>query len=330
MSFHRVVAYAAPGVTALGLGIVNAVFGPRPDDPGFDLAICAHQPGPLLTDLGLALRVDHGLDLLTTADLVIVLPAVDYHVAASHPVLPRLRAAHERGAIMAAHCVGTFALAAAGLLSGLRVTTHWQFADELADRHPEVRVEPEALYLDEGSIVTGAGAAAGMDMCLHLVRRDHGAGRANMIARGLVVAPHRDGGQAQYISAPVPSTSADERLAAVLAWARAHLDRELSLDILAARALTSRRSFVRHFRSATGTSPHAWLRDQRLALAEELLETTDLSVEQIATRVGYRNAAVLREQFVRRRGVSPRAYRRTFAGSARRARPGNDLADPPR
>ncbi len=176
-------------------------------------------------------------------------------------------------------------------------------------------VAPEALYIDEGPIITGAGAAAGMDMCLHLIRREHGAGLANKIARGLVIPPHRDGGQAQYVSAPVPSDSDDQRLAAALAWARAHLSQQISVDLLAARALMSRRSFARHFRSATGTSPRAWLRNQRLSLAEELLETTNLSIEQVADRVGYRSAAVLREQFVLRRGVSPSDYRRTFSHS---------------
>lgn len=197
-------------------------------------------------------------------------------------------------------------------MDGLTVTTHWRFADELATLHPAVTVRPDALYVDEGSIVTGAGAAAGLDMCLHLIRREHGAARANAIARGLVIPPHRDGGQAQYVAAPVAGQGEDQRLAAVLAWAREHLDHPLTVDTLASRALMSRRSFARHFRSATGTSPHAWLRDQRLSLAEELLETTGLSVEQIATRVGYRHAAVLREQFAARRGVSPSAYRRTF------------------
>jgi len=315
MAFRRVVAYAPSGTTALALGIVRSTFGPRPGVPGFDFAICARRAGPLQTDLGLPLTVEHELGLLSTADLIIVLPAVDYHVERSHPVLPLLRAAHDRGATIAAHCVGTFTLAAAGLVDGRTVTTHWLFADELTSLHPEVTVRPEALYVDEGSIITGAGAAAGLDMCLHLIRREHGAGLANTIARGLVVPPHRDGGQAQYVRAPVPSDTDDQRLASVIAWAREHLDHRITIDVLASRALMSRRSFVRHFRSATGTSPHAWLRSQRLSLAEELLETTSLSIEQIATRVGYRNAAVLREQFVVRRGVSPSEYRRTFSHS---------------
>lgn len=314
MVFRRVAAYAPPGATALSLGITNAIFGPRPGVPGFDLAICARHPGPLRTDLGLPLTVRHDLGVLAATDLILILPGVEYHVEASDPLLPALRAAHDRGTTIAAHCVGTFALAAAGLLGGLRATTHWQFADELAACHPEITVQPEHLYIDEGAIITGAGAAAGMDMCLHLIRREHGAGLANRIARGLVIPPHRDGGQAQYVSAPVPTDDGGQ-LAAVLAWARAHLGDRISVDLLAARALMSRRSFTRHFRLATGTSPHAWLRSQRLSLAEELLETSNLSIEQIADRVGYRSAAVLREQFVLRRGVSPSDYRRTFSRS---------------
>ena len=205
-----------------------------------------------------------------------------------------------------------FLLAATGLLDNLEVTTHWEHADELAARFPRLRVRPEALYRDQGGIVTGAGAAAGIDMCLHLIRREHGAALANSIARILVTPPHRDGGQQQFITAPVTAADGD-RLVGVIAWARANLDRPLSLDELAARALMSRRSFVRHFKSATGATPHAWLLSQRLHLAEEMLETTGLPVEQIAARVGYRSAAVFREQFTARRGVAPRDYRRTFA-----------------
>jgi transcriptional regulator GlxA family with amidase domain len=207
-----------------------------------------------------------------------------------------------------------FALAATGLLDELDATTHWEYAGELAARFPRVRVRREALYLDHGGIVTGAGAAAGIDMCLHLIRREHGAALANAIARILVTPPHRDGGQQQFITAPL--TADGDGLAEVMAWARANLDRPLSLDELAARALMSRRSFVRHFNAATGATPHAWLLSQRLSLAEEMLETTSLQVEQIAARVGYRSAAVFREQFTARRGIAPRDYRKTFSRTA--------------
>jgi transcriptional regulator GlxA family with amidase domain len=310
--FHRVAAYAPPGATTLGLGMASAVFRPRPGITGFDFALCADRRGPLSTDLGVPVMVEHGPTLLSRADLVLVLPGADHTEPPPRPVLSALRAAHRRGATVAAHCLGVFPLAATGLLDGHEATTHWQYADQLAARHPGVTVRPEALYVDQDRIVTGAGAAAGLDMYLHLLRRDHGAGLANAIARLLVVPPHRHGGQRQYVAAPVPADGDAERLAGVLAWVRANLDRPLPVDALAARALMSRRSFIRHFKAATGATPHAWLLAQRLNLAEELLETTALPIEQIAQRVGYRNAAVLREQFSLRRGVAPRDYRRTF------------------
>ncbi|MFF5975518.1 GlxA family transcriptional regulator [Streptomyces sp. NPDC012769] len=297
----------------LAVGIVAEVFGPHGEGaPGFDFALCGDRPGAVPTDLGVPLSVAHGLDRLTAADLVLVLPSAGFRTPSPPAVLDALVAAHERGALVAAHCVGAFVLAAAGLLDGLRATTHWRFADLLARRHPGVIVEPDALYLDQGRISTGAGAAAGFDLCLHLIRREHGAALANTIARDMVLPSHRDGGQAQYLAAPVPENGEDERLAEVLAWAREHLHEPLPVAELARRALMSKRSFARRFAAATGTTPHAWLRDLRLSGAEELLETTDLPVEEIARRVGYGSAAVLRDQFVRRRGIPPRSYRRSF------------------
>jgi transcriptional regulator GlxA family with amidase domain len=312
VGFRRVVAYAPQGATALGLGTVSAIFTARLGVTSFEVAVCARQAGPVSTDLGLSFMVEHDLGVLATADLVLVLPGADFRDEPSEPLVQALREARARGAILAAHCVGVFLLAAAGIVDGYEVTTHWQFADELAARYPAVTVRPEALYIDQGAIVTGAGAAAGVDMCLHLVRREHGAAVANQIARNLVIPPHRDGGQAQYVSAAIPADGDDQRLAAVIAWARANLDRRLSVEEMAVQALMSRRSFARHFKAATGTSPHAWLLAQRLNLTEELLETTDLPIDEIARRVGYGSAAVLREQFVLRRGVAPRDYRRTF------------------
>jgi transcriptional regulator GlxA family with amidase domain len=312
-AFRRVAAYVPPGAVTLGLGMTSAIFGPRPGLTDFEFAVCSDRAGSLATDLGVPVLVEHGLDLLARAELILVLPGADVTERVAEPVLDALRAARRRGATVAAHCLGVFLPAAAGLLDGLEVTTHWQYAGELGARYPGITVRPEALYIDQGAIVTGAGAAAGIDMCLHLLRRDHGAALANAIARILVIPPHRDGGQQQFITAPVPADADAERLAGVIAWARANLDRPLPVDELAARALTSRRSFVRHFKAATGTTPHAWVLAQRLSLAEELLETTDLPIEQVAGRVGYRSAAVFREQFTLRRGVAPRDYRRTFS-----------------
>ncbi|BFV58945.1 helix-turn-helix domain-containing protein [Kitasatospora sp. CMC57] len=312
--FLTVAAYAPSGVGMLAAGIVAEVFDRRGGDlPAFDFALCTDHPGQVRTDTGLPLLVGHGLDRLATADLVLALPWADFRTAPPPAVLDALSAAHRRGALVASHCVGAFALAAAGLLDGRRATTHWRFADLLARRHPAVEVDAGALYVDEGRLVTGAGAAAGFDLCLHLLRREHGAATANAIARDLVLPSHRAGGQAQYVATPVPEDCQDDRLAEVLDWARAHLDQPLPVTELARRALMSRRSFARRFAAATGTTPHSWLLNLRLSRAEELLETTNLPVEEIARQVGYRSATVLREQFVRRRGVPPRSYRRSFA-----------------
>ncbi|MFJ6797024.1 GlxA family transcriptional regulator [Streptomyces sp. NPDC091268] len=298
----------------LAVGIVSEVFAPRGQGlPAFDFALCTDRPGPVPTDVGVPVTIDHGLDRLAAADLVIALPWADFRTPPAPAVLAAFAAAYERGALVAGHCVGAFALAAAGLLDGRRATTHWRFAELLARRHPAVGVEPDALYVDEGRIATGAGAAAGFDLCVHLLRREYGAAVANAVARDMVLPSHRDGGQAQYLAAPVPEDGRDDRLAEVLAWARAHLDEPLPVAELARRAMMSKRSFARRFAAATGTTPHAWLRDLRLSTAEELLETTDLPVEEIAHRVGYGSAAVLRERFVHRRGVPPRSYRRSFS-----------------
>ncbi|MFI6299949.1 helix-turn-helix domain-containing protein [Nonomuraea sp. NPDC050790] len=307
VGFKTVAAYAPDGVTALALGVVGEVFG------GFDFAVCGFRPGPVRTDLGQKLAVEHGVERLLTADLVLSLPGDAFRTPPPEPVRAAFRAACGRGAIVAAHCVGVFGLAASGLLDGRRATTHWRFATELAARYPAVTVSPDELYVDEGRVLTGAGAAAGIDLGLHLVRREHGPARANAIARELVTPPHREGGQAQYIATPVPADGGDERLARVLQWARDRLDQRVSVDELAARALMSRRTFARRFRAATGGSPQAWLRDQRLNLAEDLLVTTDLPIEEVARRTGYGSAALLRERFVERRKISPREYRRTWS-----------------
>lgn len=314
--FTTVAAYVPRGVGLLAVGIVTEVFGPHGAAlPGFDFALCTDRPGPVPTDCGVPLSIAHGLDRLARADLLIALPGAGFRTPPAPAVLDALRTAHRRGSVVAAHCVGTFALAAAGLLDGRRATTHWRFAELLADRHPEVTVESDALYIDEGNVVTGAGAAASFDLCLHLLRREHGAALANAVARDMVLPSHREGGQAQYLATPVPEDGEDDRLAEVLGWAREHLHEPLPVAELADRALMSKRSFARRFTAATGTTPHAWLRSLRLSRAEELLETTDLPVEEIAHRVGYASAAVLREQFVRRRGVPPRSYRRAFTST---------------
>lgn len=318
--FRSVAAYVPASVAGFSLGIVGEVFGfdrSHRGLPRFDFALCARRPGPVRTDSHLTVQVEHGMERLATADLVLVLPgeAPDAEVGIEPASVPEaLRAAYHHGATVASLCTGAFLLAEAGLLENRRATTHWRWAEEFADRFPDVKLDPGVLFVDEGQVLTGAGAAAGLDLCLYLIRREYGAAVATSLARDLVVPPHRDGGQAQFVASPVPVDCDNERLVEVLAWARANLDRPLAVEHLAARALMSPRTFARHFKAATGATPHAWLLGQRLQRAEELLESSDLPVEQVARRAGFGTAAALREQFVRRRGVAPRDYRRAFAG----------------
>lgn len=312
--FRTIVLLATPGVSVFGLGLVGKVFAARPGLPEFTLTICAKRPGDLVTDLGLPMRVEAGLDALREADLLLLLPADTSTEPPSAELVRAVTAAHASGSLVAAFCSGTFLLAATGLLDGLRATTHWSLADELAARHPLVTVLPDTLYADEGSIVTGAGAAAGLDLCLHLLRREYGTAVANAVAREVVVAPHRDGDRAQYIPGLVPSDdgSGGERVGEAMEWALRHLDRPLAVQDLAERALMSRRTFARRFSETIGTTPHAWIRARRLDRAEELLETTSLPVEQVARLAGFGSVSVLRELFARRRRLSPSAYRREF------------------
>jgi transcriptional regulator GlxA family with amidase domain len=312
--FRSIRAYAPAGVQTLAVGLVAEAFRDRgqPGLPAFDVVICADAAGPVLTDTGLPFCVDAPVERLAEADLVVVLPGAAVASEASPPLIAAIQAAHRRGAIVAGHGTGSFTLAAAGLLDGRRATTHWRLAPELAARYPAVIVEPDVLYVDEGQVITGAGAGAGLDLYLHLLRREHGTRTASSIARDILVPPHRDGGQAQYIEAPLPSDTADAGLATALDWAVANLGRPILVEEMAAQALMSVRTFARRFKATTGTTPHAWLLHQRLARAEEMLETTDLPVHEVARLVGYASGAVLREQFVKRRGVPPRQYRQAF------------------
>jgi transcriptional regulator GlxA family with amidase domain len=314
-------------VGSFGLGVCAEVFGydrTRMGLPEFDFALVTEAPGVLRTDTGIPITVENGLERLVRSDIVSITAWELFERVPSPALLEAFREAHARGATIVSHCTGAFVLAQAGLLDGKRVTTHWRYAGELAARFPSVTVDPSVLYVDNGQIITGAGTAAGVDTLLHLVRREWGAAAANALAREMVVPPHRDGGQAQFIDAPVPAYE-DDLLGAVLEWATGHLAEDISVDVLARRALMSPRSFARRFKATTGTTPHAWLLGRRLAAAEALLEGTDAPVEEVARLVGFGTAAGLREQFARRRGVSPRAYRQTFraglAGSAPGAAP---------
>ena len=311
---HRVVALVCGAVAPLDLGVVAEVFG---IDRGvastwYDFAVCGPRSGRVETRGGLALRVPHGLDALETADTVIVLPVARYtDTPCPAPVANALKAAHARGARVVSICLGSFILASAGLLDGRRATTHWRHCDRLATRFPDVEVLAEVLYIDDGDVLTSGGVAAGIDLCLHLVRKDFGADVANVLAKRLVVAPHREGGQAQFIEYPVLDRPGP--LTPLLEWIRQNLEQNLSIDVLAARAHLSPRTFCRQFQRFVGVSPHQWITSQRVTSARRLLEATDLTVEQIAHRVGLGHASVLRTHFAARIGVSPAGYRRTFA-----------------
>ena len=308
-----VVALVHEGVGVFGLGVVSEVFGEdRSADglPAYSFDLVTEHPGPVRTEAGFAVQVACGLERAATADLVIVL-TWDPAALPSPAVVGMLRAVVARGARVMSHCTGAFLLAAAGLLDGRRATTHWRYAEDLARAYPRVRVDRDVLYVDEGQVLTSAGTAAGIDLSLHVVRCAHGSAVVNEVARRMVVPPHRDGGQAQYVASPVPPAH-DGRLGEVLGWARDHLAEPLTVDVLAARALMSPRTFARRFTDTVGTTPAAWVLEARMACAEELLESSDLPVETVAARAGFGSAATLREHFARRKGVSPAAYRRSW------------------
>lgn len=310
---QRVAAIAVPGVSPFELGLVCEVFGIDRTDTGgprFDLTVCTPEPGPLPMKLGMTLDVPAGLEATEDADLVVVLP----YGAPSHvpePVLDALRAAHARGAWVMSICSASFALGEAGLLDGRRCTTHWMYAADLARRYPRAEVDPDVLYVEDDGIISSAGTSAGIDACLHLVRRELGAQQAAAVARRMVVPPHRDGGQAQYVDTPLPCDA--DTLAPLLGWMVEHLDAELTVPDLAARALMSERTFARRFRAETGTTPAAWVTRQRLVRAQEMLERTSAGVDEIARASGFGSAAILRHHFGRVLGTSPQAYRRQFA-----------------
>ncbi|GGT80289.1 AraC family transcriptional regulator [Streptomyces lateritius] len=305
------------GVPHFELGAAFEVFGVDRSylaDPWYDFIVC----GPAAVRVGDRFRLepDQGLDGIVHADTVIVPACADPDEEPPADLVEAVRAAHEAGARVASLCTGAFVLAAAGLLDGRRATTHWWHAEALAARHPRVRVDPDVLYVDDGSVLTSAGKAAAMDLCLHLVRLDHGSAVANAIARRLVVPPHRAGGQAQFVTTPVPEPRGNS-LDALFSWALARLDRPLTVEDLARRANMSSRNLARHFHAVTGTTPLRWLATQRMQRAQELLETTDDGIDAIATATGMGTAATLRRHFHRTLGVPPDAYRRTF----RSARP---------
>jgi len=310
-----------PTVRPFELAVYGEVFGVDRTAygvPAFDYAIVSERPGaPVPTFGGLSVTPTAGLDRLAEADLVAIAPPAEPQPSVTPAVAEALRAAAGRGARLVAVCSGAITLAAAGLLDGRTVAAGPRCAGRLAQWFPRVRPDPAVLYVDDDPIFTSAGAAAGIDLCLHLISKDHGAAAAAAVARGMVLGPHRTAGQAQVVEAPGPRY--DDGIDALLDWARGNLHEDLSIESLARRALLSRRSFARRFRAATGTSPYAWILDQRVLLAQQLLETEPrLGVEEAAGRAGFGSAALLRQHFQRRFGCSPTQYRRRFAPASPR------------
>lgn len=303
-------------VALFEFGVLNEVFGlDRTESgvPAFDFRVCAPEPGtPLPVGNATSVIPPLGLDACLDADLVAI-PGGS--VSGDYPdeVLDTLRRSVDNGARILTVCSGAFVVGAAGLLDGRRCTTHWRYGERLAQMFPAASVDTDVLFVDDGPITTSAGTAAGIDASLHLVREAWGPEVANQIARRMVVSPHRDGGQRQYVEAPVPSCDSDG-FATMLAWMVEHLDTDITVDALAARMHMSNRTFARRFVDEVGVSPHKWLTEQRVLAAKRLLESTDLPVEDVAGRVGFSSATLLRHHFSAAVGVAPLSYRRRFAG----------------
>jgi AraC family transcriptional regulator, transcriptional activator FtrA len=317
---HRVAVHAFDGLPPFELGVAIEVFAlarPELEVPWwYDVAVFGERRGRVSAVGGFGVDVPHGLEALDGADTVILIGTPDVHADPRPELLDALRAAHASGARLVSICSGAFVLAATGLLDGRRAATHWRYADVLARRFPAVEVDARVLYVDEGDVLSSAGTAAGIDLCLHLVRRDHGAAVANRVARRMVVSPHRTGDQAQFVDAPLPprpSDGAGGEVARVMQWALERLDQRVGVADMARAAHLSTRTLTRRFADATGTSPARWLLDQRIAASAELLERTDTPVEDVGRLVGIPSPAAFRRHFGRAMGVPPSTYRRTFA-----------------
>ncbi|MDM0018845.1 GlxA family transcriptional regulator [Variovorax saccharolyticus] len=311
----RVAVLAFDGVSLFHLSVPGIVFGvqPPPDDlPKYAVGYCALTPGRVRCDQGMELEVPGGLDAMVAADIVVV-PAWNHpEIAAPLALTDALRQAHARGAQVIGLCLGAFVLGDAGLLDGRRATTHWACRELFAQRFPKTHFHPDVLYVDDGNVITSAGTVAAIDCCLHILRLRHGTDVANRVARLLVTPPHRQGGQAQYIEQPVPALSSEARLPGVLEWARSHLSDPLSLDAMADVARMSRRTFTRRFREATGVTVSKWLSAERIGRAQQLLETTDMTIEQVAAEAGFGTSLSLRQHFADQVRTSPSSYRRAF------------------
>lgn len=304
------------GFAPFEFGVACEAFGlDRTDDgvPNFDFRVVTADPGRVQSKVGFSINVDNDLSFAYEADLVVVCPIPREWWGVTDPrVLDVVRDTATRGAWLLSVCSGSFVLAESGVLDGRRATTHWKYADEMTAMFPQLDVDPDVLFVQDGRIITSAGTAAGLDACLHLLRQEIGAELTNRVARRMVVPPQRDGGQAQYIDRPLPAAHGDA-LAVVTTWAMEHLRDELTVDRLASRALMSPRTFARRFKAEHGATPAAWLARQRVIQAQRMLERSDLGVEVIAVECGFGSAAVLRQNFARVLGTTPTAYRATFS-----------------
>jgi AraC family transcriptional regulator, transcriptional activator FtrA len=308
---HTVATLLTPGANPFEFSVSCEVFGIRRPETGVEWY--EHQLAavtrPLMVNGGWTIDSCHGLEALDGADTVVV-PACP--MEPPQAAVSALRRAYDRGARMVSFCSGAFALAAAGILDGRRATTHWMYADDLARRHPRVAFDPDVLYVDDGQVLTSAGTAAAIDLALHIVRTDHGPEVANQVARRMVVPPHRDGGQSQFVSTPVPDAPYRDAIRPLLEWLDKHLDQPVTIEQLAKLVAMSPRTLARRFRDATGTTPMRWLTHRRIERAQQLLVTSDLPIETIAHRVGMGTAANLRQHFRAATGTSPAGYRRRY------------------
>jgi transcriptional regulator GlxA family with amidase domain len=310
----QIAVHAFEGVSMFHLSVPQIVFDEvtRQGLGSWRTTLFSERPGSVTTAEGYSLGGIAGLEAVAGADLVVVPSWVDDGREPGPSLRLALLEAHERGAAIAGLCLGALAVADLGLLEGRSAVTHWHAVEGMAGRHPGITVEADVLYLDHGDVLTSAGTASGIDACLHVVRTRLGAEAANRVARSLVVAPHREGGQAQFIERPVAQRAATDPVAVAMAWALEHLGDELGVDGLAARARMSRRTFIRSFRATTGTTPAAWVRSRRLDEARRLLETSDLSIDRIAASCGFGNPVTLRQNFASAFGSTPSGYRRRF------------------
>lgn len=317
MKKHLVVALAYDRLCTFEFGCTVELFAlerPELEVDWYAFAVCAVEQGPIRAAGGITVQAPYAPELLERADTIVIPGWRDADETPPATLLAMIRAAHQRGARLCSICSGVFVLAAAGVLDGQRATTHWRYADKLAQRYPRIAVEPDQLYVDNGQVITAAGSAAGLDMLLHVVRRDYGARVGNMVAQRLVVAPHREGGQAQFLPRPMAHDE-QGRLTRLMDWLRSHPEQQHTIKSMAERAAMSPRTLQRQFQQATGLGPVEWLIRERVAIVKDLLEVADLPLAQVAERAGFGSEESLRHHFRRLAATTPGAYRRQFANT---------------